>query len=75
MKKKVSLEPVIFAAEQGNIEAQYSMGAVYYSGEGVAKDYRQAMYWFKKAAVQGDVRAQLGFRYNVLSWGRCYQRL
>ena len=53
------------AAEQGNINAQFSLGAKYYDGEGVPQDNMKAVHWFTKAAEQGEVRAQslLGTMY------------
>lgn len=47
------------AAEQGNAEAQYSLGKCYYNGEGVGKDFTKAVSWFAKAAEQGNASAQL----------------
>ena len=46
------------AAEQGNAEAQYEVGQMYYYGKGVAKDRIQADYWYKKASEQGHADAQ-----------------
>lgn len=52
-------------AQKGDAEAQLELGICYYTGDGVAKDYKQAVYWFKKAAEQGRVEAQyyLGICY------------
>lgn len=52
-------------AEQGNAKAQLNLGFMYYSGEGVFQDYKQAAMWFRKAAEQSYVKAQLnlGFMY------------
>jgi len=38
---------------------------MYNNGEGVLRDDKQAVYWYKKAAEQGNARAQhnLGMRY------------
>ena len=54
------------AAEQGNVNAQWSLGFMYYYGEGVPQDYQKAFYWYTKAADQGNTDAQfyLGFMYN-----------
>lgn len=41
------------AAAQGNSEAQYNLGRLYFYGWGVAQDYSKARQWFKKAAAQG----------------------
>jgi len=45
-------------AEQGDMEAQFSLGFVYASSLGVAQDYKQAMFWYEKAAAQGHSKAQ-----------------
>ncbi|WP_317451634.1 tetratricopeptide repeat protein [Methylobacter psychrophilus] len=34
--------------------AQISLGGMYESGNGVTKDFNQAIYWYRKAAEQGD---------------------
>ena len=49
-----------------NAEAQFMMGAMYNSGQGVARDYVEAVKWFLNAAEQGHTQAQ----YNL---GRMYQ--
>ncbi|MGN6843432.1 tetratricopeptide repeat protein, partial [Neisseria sp. P0021.S006] len=41
------------AAEQGNAKAQFSLGKMYYKGEGVRQDYAQAVQWYRRAAEQG----------------------
>ena len=52
-------------AEQGNAQAQFSLGKMYYEGQGVRQDYTQAVQWYRKAAEQGDAEAQfnLGVMY------------
>ena len=50
------------AAEQGNAEAQYRMGHLYFYGEGVSQDFRKAKTWFEKAAVQGNEDARIKLR-------------
>ncbi len=46
--------------------AQFNLGEMYYFGKGVALDYRQAVYWYRKAADQGYANGQsnLGFMYG-----------
>ena len=46
-------------AEQGHAPAQYSLGLLYYRGEGVLPDPKRAAKWYHKAADQGDPDAQL----------------
>jgi TPR repeat protein len=57
------------AAEQGDSDAQESLGNLHYKGQGVPQDDAQAATWFRKAAEQGDAGAQyhLGGLYF---WGR-----
>lgn len=52
-------------AEKGQVDAQFNLGAMYYSGDGVKQDYVEASKWFRKAAEQGDKKAQhyLGLMY------------
>jgi TPR repeat protein/predicted secreted protein len=45
-------------AIQGNQEAQYDLGVLYYSGNGVKQDYSQAALWYRRAAQQGNADAQ-----------------
>ena len=47
---------ILRKAEQGDAEAQNSIGDCYYFGNGVQQDYKQAVYWFRKAAEQGNPR-------------------
>ncbi|MCD8341341.1 MAG: sel1 repeat family protein, partial [Clostridiales bacterium] len=46
-------------------DAQYNLGLCYDNGRGVAMDKAKAVYWYEKAAQQGDASAQ----YNL---GGCY---
>lgn len=45
-------------AEQGDKDAQYSLGARYHNGDGVPQSDAQAAQWFLRAAEQGHVGAQ-----------------
>ena len=51
------------SAEQGNAGAQFRLGYCYYRGEGVERDYTQAVYWYRKSAEQGNAEAQLYLGY------------
>lgn len=53
------------AAEQGDVDAQFSFGEMYYYGYGVPQDYAEAAIWFCKAAEQENTVAQaiLGLLY------------
>ena len=47
-------------------DAQKNLGALYFNGDSVQKDYREAAKWFLQAARQGDADAQysLGLIYD-----------
>lgn len=59
---------ILKQAKQGNADAQCNLGVMYQTGKGVSKDYKQAVYWFRKAAEQGHPEGQyeLGQMYY---WG------
>ena len=59
------LAAMIAAAEQGDPNAQLSLGVSYQQGLDGEKDDAKAFYWFKKAAEQGNADAL----FNV---GMCY---
>ena len=52
-------------AEQGDARAQFSIGGMYYNGQGVRQDYVEAAEWTRKSAKQGYAPAQahLGVMY------------
>jgi TPR repeat protein len=54
------------AAEQGNVNAQNSLGVCYDNGEGAEQDHKKAFEWYKKAAEQGlaDAQNSLGACYD-----------
>jgi TPR repeat protein len=61
-----AFKPVKESAEQGHPEAQYNLGVMYDNGDGVLKDPKQAVVWYRKAAEQGHPSAQhnLGVMYG-----------
>ncbi len=54
------------AAEQGDADAQFTLGVMYRQGEGVPQDPTEAVKWYRLAAEQGDAGAQfnLGVMYE-----------
>lgn len=42
------------AAEQGDADGQYGLGAMYDVGDGVPQDYKKAYMWYSLSAEQGD---------------------
>ena len=53
------------SAEQGNAEAQFSLGLLYEHGRGLPKNKQEALRWYRRAAMQGDTFSQnsLGDNY------------
>ena len=50
-------------AEQGEADAQYSLGDRYRQSQGVPRDYAEAVRWLRKAADQGYAKAQSGLAF------------
>ena len=55
---KKGLEFVKKTAAKGHPEFQYHLGMYYKYGLGVKQDTNKALYWFKKAADQGHLKAK-----------------
>ena len=45
-------------AQNGDARAQFNVGMLYLKGEGVPQDYKEARFWFEKAARHGLADAQ-----------------
>ena len=56
-----ALREFTIAAEAGLHLAQYNLGVMYFTGEGVTQDYALAYKWTRMAAEQGHINAQ----YNL----------
>jgi uncharacterized protein len=57
------------AADNGLAIAQYNLGVMYFTGEGVAQDYQQSFHYTQLAAEQGHVNAMVNLGvlyYNQL---------
>lgn len=64
-RHKQGLRILVPLANSGNVLAQYRLGMIYYHGQGVGEDENLAIYWWKKAAAQGNAESmfQLGSAY------------
>ena len=62
-----SLQETINRAQQGDADAQFLLGSMYYDGQGVPRDYKKAVYWYEKSAKQGyaDAQYNLGVMYST----------
>ena len=60
-----ALKALTDGAENGVVEAQYYLGAMYANGQGVSQDHKESAKWYRLAAEQEDSRAQyiLGVMY------------
>jgi TPR repeat protein len=47
------------AATEGDVYSQFRLGRIYYEGDGVARDDREAARWFHQAAMNEHAEAQL----------------
>ena len=46
------------AAKGGNVDAQRSLASLYELGEGIEKNIKNAIYWYKKAEENGCQKAK-----------------
>lgn len=58
---KVAYAELTKLAESGHANAEFLLGAMYFYGNGVARDNAVAAIWFHKAAIKGDANGQLAF--------------
>lgn len=52
------------SADQDYAPAYYTLGRIYFTGDGVQKDFEKANYWYAKAAENGIAIAQYCLGYN-----------
>ena len=79
IKKKTQTEKFQIAdlrrkADQGNADAQYSVGMMYGAGQGVPKDYAMARQWWEKAAAQGKRGGRSTTSGSCMPWDRACRR-
>ena len=62
----VSFIEIREAAENGDPDSQSTLGTMYYEGDGIDRDYLEAIKWIRTAALQGHIQAQvkLAFMYG-----------
>ena len=56
---QVTLEEMSSRAETADPEVQFNLGMLYFDGQEIALDYRQATRWFRRAAERGHAAAQV----------------
>ena len=62
------------AAEQGNPKAIYQLGFCYEKGDGVDKDEKLSIAWYKKAIPELISMSELGDSDSQCYLGECYQK-
>lgn len=64
--KKPVIADCLTAAKQGNVQAQVSLGTIYFTGEDTLLNYKEALSWYQKAADQGSAQAMfnIGVMYD-----------
>lgn len=55
-----TFEQTLQAANNGIIEAYAGVGYYYFTGDGVARNYTEAIKWFKKAVDNGNIESMDG---------------
>ena len=56
--EKMPLQEMLHLADDGDPQAMYSLGLCYSKGTGVTRDDGKAVYWYRKGAIYGNVKAQ-----------------
>ena len=65
-KEQMSIDSIINTALSGSSDAQNRLGYYYYNGNEFEKDIQEAIFWYEKAAAQGNDAAMchLAEHYN-----------
>ena len=57
-KLSIAANEIRVHADEGDADAEDSLGNLYLTGRGVPKDYAEAALWYRKGAEQGNPKAQ-----------------
>ena len=73
--QSAALDPAVLAkANSGDAAAQVLVGESYASGNGVARDLKQAADWYRKAAGQGSIAGELHLAVLYRDGGKGFPR-
>jgi TPR repeat protein len=74
-EEKIDITQLTKQAEQGNSNAQFKLGTIYFKGEGVLTDCNLSIKWWKKGAKQNNTDAQfaLGNAYESYKFNHNYK--
>lgn len=84
-ESKLDVKNLMSQAARGDARASFLLGAAYASGRSVAKNDKEAVYWFRNAAKKGLAEAQYnlaviyatgtaGVKYNPATAAKWYKR-
>ena len=57
---------LIDKAKSGSADAQFELAENYEYGQGIAKDAKKAVFWYRKAAEQGFAEAQYNLGWKLV---------
>lgn len=60
IKNEGDISKIRVSAEQGDAEAQFNLGMIYYCGVEMPRDFAEVVNWWRKSAEQGHADAQFG---------------
>lgn len=66
----MNLQELKVKAENGDVQAQYRLGGMYFHGQGVKQDDQEALKWYLKVAEQGYDHARVRCDWLRLSMSR-----
>jgi len=70
-----TIDPALLAkANSGDAASQVQVGESYASGEGVARDLKQAAEWYRKAADKGDIAGEVHLAALYRDGGKSFPR-
>lgn len=71
---QLAYQELLVPAAKGNIDAQYALGYLYYSGKGIETNRVLGEYWIKKAALAGNINAQQALKVILSNQQNIYSK-
>jgi hypothetical protein len=73
--QQAGIDPALLAkANAGDVAAQVAVGESYAAGKGVARDYKAAAEWYRKAGDKGDIGGELHLAELFRDGGKGFPR-
>jgi TPR repeat protein len=67
---KTSFKQILYSAQMGYAEAQYTIGNFFANGIGTKKDLEKTIFWLERAAAKGHAKAAFGLGQAYAQKGR-----